>query len=480
MTALGIYIHGFFLLLAVGLPYLVLTLEGLGIKRQDNDYLRGARSISSVWAISFGFGAITGTLVEFGLYQIWPGTMLVIGSFWMIPVYFDLLAFLLEVAFLVAYLQTWDRFSNRWYHWLLGFGVLIGSNFSAVAILAANAWMQTPWGTGGLIHQVLPWVPALGPSVVNEQAYVQLQKALQKSGSAILADRGAIQALGYLLYDQFIVLSNPNAYATSLHTILATIMIAAFENAAVFSYSYLRGNVQNRTFYLRNAKFSYGFGGATAFLQALAGDQMARIVYQFQYLKFLALEGIGGRTGPDPAMGIMLYLDPRHIFAGFGEIISSAAQSTVPEAVIQSVSTIQQYEGILHITYYAMVISGAVLMIFGVAFLGLRVAWIDRVVRFVTRSPTERFVIISSFAAPIVALVAGVSGWFVREVGRHPWTIYGIVTFDKVATTNPITLGFGLLIIGVELAVLATGLAALYFVPTRSLQKEEIVIIRAG
>jgi cytochrome d ubiquinol oxidase subunit I len=480
MTALGIYIHGFFLLLAVGLPYLVLTLEAIGIKRKDHDYLRGAKSISSVWAISFGFGAITGTLVEFGLYQIWPGTILIIGSFWMIPFYFDLLAFLLEVAFLVAYLQTWDRFSNRWFHWLLGWGVLIGSNFSGVVILAANAWMQTPWGTGTLIHQVLPWVPTLGPSVVNEQAYMQMQQMFQKSGSGILADRKALEALGYLFYDQFIVLSNPNSYVTSFHTILATIIIAAFENAAVFSYSYLKGNPGDKSFYLRNAKFSYGFGAIASFLQAIAGDQMARIVYYFQYLKFLAIEGIGERGGPDPLMGFLLHLDPRHIFPGFGNIISSANQSIRPEAVIQSVATIQQIQSILHIAYYVMVVSGAVLIVFGVAFFGLYVGTIDKIIRFFTKGSTERFVILSSFAASIVALLASVTGWFVREVGRHPWTIYGIVKSDQVLTTNRITPEFGLLIITVELLVFLSGLAALYFVPTRALRKGETVIIRAG
>ncbi|MCI4434433.1 MAG: hypothetical protein JHC29_03060, partial [Thermoplasmata archaeon] len=42
MTILGIYVHGFFLLMAVGLPYLVLAYEFLGIRKRDLEYLNAA------------------------------------------------------------------------------------------------------------------------------------------------------------------------------------------------------------------------------------------------------------------------------------------------------------------------------------------------------------------------------------------------------------------------------------------------------
>jgi len=106
MTILGIYVHAFFLSLAVGLPYVVLPLEALGIIRKDKQYTEAARRISVVWAISFGFGAVTGTLVEFGLVQIWSGVLLAIGSFFFIPLVFELFAFLTEVVFLALYLYT--------------------------------------------------------------------------------------------------------------------------------------------------------------------------------------------------------------------------------------------------------------------------------------------------------------------------------------------------------------------------------------
>ena len=56
--------------------------------------------------ITFAFGAISGTIVEFGLVQVWNGILLSIGSWVLIPLYLDLIAFILEGSFLLAVLYT--------------------------------------------------------------------------------------------------------------------------------------------------------------------------------------------------------------------------------------------------------------------------------------------------------------------------------------------------------------------------------------
>ena len=282
MTALGIYIHALFLVLVLGLAPLVLLLEFLGIRRKDDEYRHGAKIMSQVWAVSFAFGAVTGTFVEFGLYLIWPGTILVISSFWFIPFIFDLFAFLIEVGFLLAYLHFWDRM-NRWLHWLLGWGLVIGSIFSAVAILPANSWLQVPWGTGDLVHKILPWVPTLGPNNVNATAFASISQTAANTGVLNLASPSSANALGFLLYDPLVVLANPDGIVTDFHTILAAIIIACFETAAIFSYNYLRGGkITRKHFYLKIMKVAYGMAAVAMFAQAFAGDQMARMVYLFQ------------------------------------------------------------------------------------------------------------------------------------------------------------------------------------------------------
>jgi cytochrome bd ubiquinol oxidase subunit I len=481
MTALGLYIHAFFLVLVLGLAPLVLILEALGIRKKDRDYTHGAKIISQVWAVSFGFGAITGTLIEFGLYLIWPGTILAISSFWFLPFLGDLFAFLIEASFLIAYLHFWDKISP-WLHWALGWGLMIGAFLSAFAILAANAWLATPWGTGNLVHTILPWVPPLGPNVVNQTALQTLMNTQANTGALNLANYAQARALGYLIYNPLVVFDNPNAIVTSIHTILAAIIVAAFETAAVFSYMYIkRGTIPMRPFYLKIMKAAYGLGGITMFFQAVAGDQMARVVYTFQKLQFTLLEGIPAKGGTDPPIGILLYGNPFHFFPGYESFNATASQSISPSAVIQSVSFAQQGEPVINALYYTMVFAGVGLTIFGFAFFGLYVQKIDKLVRLVTTLSTERFLVYTSFIAPFLALAAGASGWFIREYGRHPWTVYGLLQFSQIIAPFTITTEFSALMMCVELLILGAGLVALYFIPTKALEKarEEIVIIRA-
>jgi cytochrome d ubiquinol oxidase subunit I len=318
MTIIGIYVHAFFLSLAVGLPYVVLPLEALGIIRKDGQYREAARRISVVWAISFGFGAVTGTLVEFGLVQVWSGVLLAIGSFFFIPLVFELFAFLTEIVFLSLYLYTWGRMKSQWLHWVIGLFLLVGSSASGVLILTANSWMQTPWGTGALVQAILPWSPVIGPSAVNSTALVAVYRTLPKTGSLVMASPSIISSLGYLLYDPYVVLLNPNALVTAAHTILTAITVAAFETAAIFSYSYLTGNGNKREFFLRTVKFSYGVGALATVLTVVSGDQMGRIVYSYQYLKFLAMEGFRG--GVDPVIGLIVNFNPNYSFPSFSDL----------------------------------------------------------------------------------------------------------------------------------------------------------------
>ncbi len=473
MTVVGIYVHGFFLLLAVGLPYLVLTFEALGIIRKEKQYTEAAKRISAVWAISFGFGAVTGTLVEFGLVQIWSGTLIAIGSFFFIPLFVELFAFLIEVVFLIAYLYTWEKLRSAWAHWLLGLCLLIGSSASALLILTVNSWMQTPWGTGTLVQAILPWSPSLGPSMVNSSALVAIYQTLPKTGSLVLASPATISALGYLLYDPYVVLFNPNALFTTLHTILATIVIAAFETAAVFSYSYLRGKEGLKGFYLRSAKVSYGVGTLASVLSAVSGDFMSRIVFEFQYVKFLAMEGFKG--GMDPVIGLLAQLNPSYHFPTLSSLSATISSSIDPSAAALTISSAEQMQPLLTSFYYAMVVSGILLFVFAIAYLGLLSKKIDMLVRLVMRMPTEKFVVYSSFLATLLGIVAASAGWAVREVGRQPWTIYGLVQYQQVITPNPITPLFSFFIIVVELGIFAAGLVAFYFIPTKSLREMEVV-----
>ncbi|NHV97517.1 MAG: cytochrome ubiquinol oxidase subunit I, partial [Thaumarchaeota archaeon] len=102
LSALGIYIHAITVAIVIGFSVALLIVEFVGIRKKDDLLLKAAKTISLVLLIVFVFGAATGTLVEFGLLQVWSGVLLVAGSFAFIPFYLELIAFVLEAATLIA------------------------------------------------------------------------------------------------------------------------------------------------------------------------------------------------------------------------------------------------------------------------------------------------------------------------------------------------------------------------------------------
>jgi cytochrome d ubiquinol oxidase subunit I len=307
----------------------------------------------------------------------------------------------------------------------------------------------------------------MGPSAVNATALVTIYQTLPKTGSLVMASPGVISSLGYLLFDPYVVLFNPNAIVTAAHTILTAIVIAAFETAAIFSYSYLRGEEENKGFFLKTVKFSYGVGALATILTIISGDQMARIVYSFQYLKFLSMEGFRG--GIDPIIGLISNFNPSYAFPSFSDLASTASKSIDPATATLTISKAEEMTPLLSTLYYSMIASGILLLVLTIAYVGLFSQRMDRLVRAVTRMPTERFVVYSSFVAAVLGIMGGSAGWAVRELGRQPWTIYGLVRPEQVITPNPITPVFSYFIILVEIATFISGIVALYFIPTRSL-----------
>ncbi|MDP8012399.1 MAG: cytochrome ubiquinol oxidase subunit I [Thermoplasmata archaeon] len=463
MTILGIYVHGFFLLMAVGLPYVVLSYEALGIKRKDKEYLGAAKKLSRVWGISFAIGAATGTLVEFGLVQLWSGTLVAIGSFFFSFMTIELFAFMLEVIFIVLYLFTWNVNNPSWKHFFAGVILLVGSNLSAYLILGANAFMNVPWGTGTLVSKILPWEPALGPNAVNQQALANLYIAIQNKGTLALINYTLANNIGIILNNQFIAFQNPDLTATFLHTVLATIIIASFEASAFIAWDWIKKK-NERAYRFKLLKVSYGVGAVASILMAFSGDYMGRVVYEYNRLKFLAFENFSPNGGTDPIMGLLLYLNPNHFFHGFNYYLGLAGQSIDPNAAISSITYAESFQAWAYPVYWSMVISGILLFIFAIAYIGVYFKPIEKLVNKVLRISEEKFLVYTSFIAPFLGLIAASAGWAVREAGRHPWAIYGLIQYWQVITPNTITPAFSALIILVELLIFIFGIIAIIYV----------------
>ena len=473
MTIVGIYVHAFFLIFAVGFPVVVLSLESIGIIRKDDDYIKLAKNASKLWGITFAVGAVTGTLVEFGLVVLWSGSISLIASMAAAPLIIELYAFLIEIVLIGTYLTTFNRF-KRWkgLHVLIGIGILFGSNLSAYMILAVNAWMQVPWGTGTFIAQnILPWVPALGPQVVNPAKLKILATVLPQTGSILLSSPTAFQLLSGFTSNPWIAIFNPEQYATYLHNFLAALIITSFLAASYSSFKILK-HYGDSKYNWKALKVSFAIASIGSILQPIAGDFQGRLLYAYQRNIFYATEGIPPNGGYDPLISILLYGNPNHFFRGFNYLASlPGSNNTMAQLTLQASETYMPY---IHFFYYFMVIAGVILFIISIAYLGLYSKAIDGLVHLILRMKTETFVLYASFLGAVLSILAGGFGWATREMGRHPWTIYGLVTYNDVVTAHPVTIAFTIGIIVLELSIFAAGLWGIYMIYFKNLKNSII------
>jgi len=465
MTILGIYVHAWFLVFAVGLPYVVLVFEWVGIRHRDAVYLTAARKTSYVWGISFAAGAATGTLVEFGLVQVWSGSLAAIGTYMFSVLFLELFAFMTEVVFVVLYIYTWDRYAYRWVHWLFGLIVLLGSNVSAFMILGANSFMNVPWGTGTLLDSVLPWEKvAYGPQVSNLSALLALAAALSTKGSSALTNVTLGNSLGRILTSPLVILSDPDLPATFLHTVDAAIIVMSFEVSSVLAYLYFRGDPNRRKEFLGLFRKSFGVAAVASILQPLFGDMAGRVEYAYQYTKFLAAEGFPPQGGQNPVLGILLKGNPTYFFPGFSTLLAETSSSVIPSAARATVLGAEEAEPLIFPLYYGMIISGIVLFILALVYFASFSARLAGILEGFFSSlglGVEKFLLLSSFAGVIISMFAGGAGWAVREVGRHPWTVYGLIPYYDVVTPAPITPAFVAAIMLLELLIFVVGTAAI-------------------
>lgn len=461
ITVVGIYTHAWFLSFALGLPPIVLALEFLGIRRRSQDYMNAAERISRIWGISFAAGAATGTLVEFGLVQIWSGSLIVLGTFFFAPLFIELFAFMLEIVFLVLYLFTWSTSRYRWRHWAYGIVVAAGSTWSAFQILAANAFMNMPWGTGDLVSKVLPWVPTLGPNTTNSTAMTQVLDLLPSSGSAIIGNLNAMHSLGQILTDPWIAFSNPETVPLFLHTVTAAIAAIAFLGCMFISVRYFR-NKSRREYYAKFLKVTFGVAAVASLLQPLFGDMEGRLEYTYMYTKFLALEGIPAQGGTNPFLGLLLFGNPSHFFPGFDYLRTLVGSSISPGLASYTISLAQQSQPWLSAFFLTMVVCSIIMFVFSIAYFGLYSKKLNRLVRMVFRRDTLDVLFVSSLVLPFLAILASVLGWAAREMGRQPWSIYGLITPNEIVTPVTLTWVYVASILFVELLIGVGGTVTMY------------------
>jgi cytochrome d ubiquinol oxidase subunit I len=226
---------------------------------------------------------------------------------------------------------------------------------------------------------------------------------------------------------------NPASIPEAMHMVLAAYCATGFAAAAVHSWLMLR---RGRNRFDEVALYIALFvGGAAVLAQGLSGDALARMVARTQPVKLASLEGqfqtevgaplrIGGL--PDPKQHTTKYaLEIPHGL--------SLLAFHDPNATVKGLDDFPETDWpqipLVHISFQMMVGLGSTLS--AVALLGAWLAWKRKPV-----SGHRAFLKLLVVCGPL-GFLALEAGWFVTELGRQPWIVYGILRTKDAVTEVP-------------------------------------------
>ena len=132
--------------LSIGLGIMLVCMEGIWLKTKNPIYHQMARFWTKVFALTFAIGVATGIVMEFEFGTNWATYSRFVGDVFGSALAAEgIFAFFLESGFLAVLLFGWDKVGRK-LHFFSTCMVCLGAHFSAVWIVVANSWMQTPAG----------------------------------------------------------------------------------------------------------------------------------------------------------------------------------------------------------------------------------------------------------------------------------------------------------------------------------------------
>lgn len=371
----------------VAFPAMIFVVHRRGL-RGDADSMRLARRWSKAAAVLFAIGAVSGTVLSFEMGLLWPGLMGRFGDVLGLPFAFEGLSFFVEAIFLGIYLYGWDRMPARLHLWCLlpmaGSGV-----FGSYCVVAVNAWMNMPSGfsltRSGKVTDVHPW-----HAMFNGRAFLQFA-----------------------------------------HMWLGAYMLVGFVVAAVYAAGMLRGRRDEH--HRQGLTVPLAFASVAAIIQPIVGHILGMALGDIQPSKLAAFELATTTEQPAPLRigGLLIGGKAEGYFEipKWGSFIARGSFSkpvrgldTFPASDLPPVNT-------THVAFQSMVGIGTLLAVAVVIYWIARWRGHDLAQR--------RWALRCLVVAGPLAVLALESGWVATEVGRQPWTVFGILRTVDAAGDNP-------------------------------------------
>jgi cytochrome d ubiquinol oxidase subunit I len=397
LQALSFAAHIPLVCFGIALPVLVLLLEGLHQRTGTDLYRTLAHRWSRAMAALFAIGVITGTVLSFEMAMLWPAFTSTFGSVFGLGFAIEGFSFFTEAVFIGIYLYGWDHLRPR-AHLASGIPIAVAGLTGSFMVITVNAWMNHPGGftlQDGHVVDVRP-------------------------GEALFA--------------------NPYLWHEFVHMYVAAFVVTGFVVAAVYAVTRLRG--RDAAYHRLALAVPLTFASVAAPAQVLVGDWAGRAVARYQPVKLAALEGLGHSVAGAPVHVLGWYTHDEVV--GGIELPRMLSLLAVhdPAAVVAGLDVVPPDQvppvNVVRLAFQAMVGLGTLLAVLGVFSLVVLVRH--------RRLPASRWWTWSVIVAGPASVVALLCGWVVTEVGRQPWTVYGVMRTPQAVTAAPgVPVGYAVL-----------------------------------
>jgi cytochrome d ubiquinol oxidase subunit I len=390
--------HILFPVLTIGLSLFLVVTEILWLRSGETAWYHHCRFWSRLLLLNFGVGVVTGLPLEFEFGTNWAPFARAAGGFFGNLLGFEgAMAFMLEAGFLGIMMFGWRRVP-RPMHLIATAMVALGASLSAFWIMDANSWMQTPAG-------------------------------------------GHMAAGRFVIDSYFRAVFNPDMPWGISHMWVACIETSLFVVGGISAWYLLKG--RETAFFRRSFLLAASLAVIVTPLQIWLGDASGKTVFAYQPAKGAAIEG-HWRTNP-PSEGapwaIVGWPDQARQQNDWAldipDLLSWLATGSLAAKVAGLRDfPLQDQPPLLPLLFYAFRAMAGIGFALAFLMLWTVLAWLRGRLS-VLRIASNRWLLRSWVAAIPLGYIAVDTGWTVREVGRQPWVIYGLLRTEDAASPLP-------------------------------------------
>lgn len=369
--------------LSIGLGIVLVIMEGFYLKTGNKVYEQMTRFWIKIFALIFGIGVATGIVMEFEFGTNWAVYSRYVGDIFGSALAAEgIFAFALESGFLGILIFGWNRVSPR-VHFISTLMVALGSMFSAIWIVVANSWQQTPAG-------------------------------FKIEGKGMHARA--------VITDFWAMVFNPSSMDRLSHVIIGAFLAGSFLVLSVNAYYILR----KKHLEIAKSGFKIALTVATiaAFMQLFTGHRSADGIAKNQPAKLAAFEGHYDSLAVAD-MYLVGWVDTKTqevkgIKIPKGLTFLLHQDFTTPVKGLNSFKENNRPSAVNFVfqTYHLMVAIGMLLI--GLTSFACFLWWRGQLFDY-------RWLLQIFAWGVLLPQIANQVGWYSAEVGRQPWVVYGLL-----------------------------------------------------